>query len=576
MESMLVIIRLSLCLLALFPISSGSGINVWPKPRTFSWPNPRATLLSPAFTIAAPNHTFLSSAVERYLRLVHTEHHFPLVNPSFNLTPSNLPPLRTLSIVISDLRAPLQHGVDESYSLSIPTSGPAKLTANTAWGAMRGLETFSQLVWSDPSVVAVGVYVWDAPLFGHRGVMLDTSRNYYPVKDILRTIGAMSANKLNVFHWHITDSHSFPLVLPSEPDLAAKGSYGPDMQYSPNDIKTIVQFGLEHGVRVLPEIDSPGHTGSWAEAYPEIVACANMFWWPAGSEWADRLASEPGTGHLNPLNPKTYQVLKNVIHDVAALFPEPFFHSGADEIIPGCWKADPAIQSFLSNGGTLSQLLEIFVNSTLPYIRSLNRTVVYWEDVLLDENIKVPTTVLPKEHTILQTWNNGPNNTKRIVSSGYKTIVSSSDFYYLDCGHGSFLGNDSQYDQQGAGANSGNGGSWCGPFKTWQTIYNYDITYGLSKEEAKLVLGGEVALWSEQADPTVLDARIWPRTSAMAETLWSGNRDKMGMKRYAGATDRLNEWRYRMVRRGVEAEPLQPLWCVRNPGMCNTVQALAS
>ncbi|KAF5470890.1 hypothetical protein F2P56_011377 [Juglans regia] len=569
MESMLVIIRLALCLLALFQLSSGSGVNVWPKPRTFSWPNPQATLLSPAFTIAAPNHTFLSSAVERYLRLVHTEHHFPLVNPSVNLTPSNLPPLRTLSIVVSDLKAPLQHGVDESYSLSIPTSGPAKLTANTAWGAMRGLETFSQLVWGYPSVVAVGVYVWDAPLFGHRGIMLDTSRNYYPVKDILRTIGAMSANKLNVFHWHITDSHSFPLVVPSEPDLAAKGSYGPDMQYSPNDIKTIVQFGLEHGVRVLPEIDSPGHTGSWAEAYPEIVACANMFWWPAGSEWADRLASEPGTGHLNPLNPKTYQVLKNVIHDVAELFPEPFFHAGADEIIPGCWKADPAINFFLSNGGTLSQLLEIFVNSTLPYILSLNRTVVYWEDVLLDDNVKVPTTVLPKEHTILQTWNNGPSNTKRIVSSGYKTIVSSSDFYYLDCGHGDFLGNDSQYI---AGAKSKDGGSWCGPFKTWQTIYNYDITYGLSKEEAKLVLGGEVALWSEQADRTVLDARIWPRASAMAETLWSGNRDEMGMRRYAGATDRLNEWRYRMVQRGVKAEPLQPLWCVRNPGMCNTVQ----
>ncbi|XP_035545810.1 beta-hexosaminidase 2-like [Juglans regia] len=569
MESMLVIIRLALCLLALFQLSSGSGINVWPKPRTFSWPNPQATLLSPAFAIAAPNHTFLSSAVERYLRLVHTEHHFPLVNPSVNLTPSNLPPLRTLSIVVSDLKAPLQHGVDESYSLSIPTSGPAKLTANTAWGAMRGLETFSQLVWGYPSVVAVGVYVWDAPLFGHRGIMLDTSRNYYPVKDILRTIGAMSANKLNVFHWHITDSHSFPLVVPSEPDLAAKGSYGPDMQYSPNDIKTIVQFGLEHGVRVLPEIDSPGHTGSWAEAYPEIVACANMFWWPAGSEWADRLASEPGTGHLNPLNPKTYQVLKNVIHDVAALFPEPFFHAGADEIIPGCWKADPAINFFLSNGGTLSQLLEIFVNSTLPYILSLNRTVVYWEDVLLDDNVKVPTTVLPREHTILQTWNNGPSNTKRIVSSGYKTIVSSSDFYYLDCGHGEFLGNDSQYI---AGAKSKDGGSWCGPFKTWQTIYNYDITYGLSKEEAKLVLGGEVALWSEQADRTVLDARIWPRASAMAETLWSGNRDEMGMRSYAGATDRLNEWRYRMVQRGVKAEPLQPLWCVRNPGMCNTVQ----
>lgn len=88
--------------------------------------------------------------------------------------------------------------------------------------------------------------------------MLDTSRNYYGVEDILRTIGAMSANKLNVFHWHITDSHSFPLLLPSEPDLAGKGSYGPQMQYSPEDVKKIVEFGLEHGVRVLPEIDSPG------------------------------------------------------------------------------------------------------------------------------------------------------------------------------------------------------------------------------------------------------------------------------------------------------------------------------
>ena len=163
---------------------------------------------------------------------------------------------------------------------------------------------------------------------------------------------------------------------------------------------------------------------------------------------------------------------------------------------------------------------------------------------------------------------------REIVSSGYRVIVSSSDFYYLDCGQGDFLGNDSQYDQQ-TSDNSGNGESWCGPFKTWQTIYNYDIKYGLSEEEAKLVLGGEVALWSEQADPAVLDARIWPRTSAMAETLWSGNQDETGKKRPAEATNRLNEWRYRMVRRGIGAEPIQPLWCIRNPGMCNTVQPFA-
>ncbi|KAL4601350.1 hypothetical protein ACB092_11G266700 [Castanea dentata] len=508
----ILIISIGLAVLS-FPISAvESSIQVWPKPRTFSWPQPQATLLSSTFTISAPNqtHIHLSSAIKRYLNLIQTENHIPLVPPILNFTTST-PPLQTLLVFVSDLTAPLHHNVNESYTLTIPTRGPANLTAETVWGAMRGLETFSQLVWGDPLRVAVGLYIWDAPLFGHRGVMLDTSRNYYPVEDILRTIGAVSVNKMN-------------------PDLAAKGSYGPDML-------------------IIPEIDSPAHTGSWAEAYPDIVTCANMFWWPAG-------------------------ILKRVISDVATLFPEPFYHAGADEIVPGCWKADPAIPSFLSNGGTLSQLLEIFVNSTFPYIVSLNRTVVYWEDVILDGNIKVPTTALPPEHTILQTWNNGHENTKKIVSSGYQVIVSSSDFYYLDCGHSDFLGNDSQYDQQ-TSDNSGNGGSWCGPFKTWQTIYNYDITYGLSEEEANLVLGGEVALWSEQADPAVLDARIWPRTSAMAETLWSGNRDETGKKRYAEATDRLNEWRCRMVRRGIGAEPIQPLWCIRNPGMCNTVQPFA-
>ncbi|KAK2422057.1 beta-hexosaminidase [Trifolium repens] len=556
--------------------TTATTINVWPKPRNLTWTPPhQTTLLSPTFTITTTTtshqNNHLTAAINRYTNLIKTEHHRPLIPPTTNLS-LNLPPLQLLTVTVTDPNGELTHGTDESYTLTVTTPN-ATLTAVTAFGAIRGLETFSQLAWGNPTRVAVDVRVRDAPLYGYRGVMLDTSRNYYPVKDLLRTIEAMSMNKLNVFHWHITDSHSFPLVVPSEPLLAEKGAYDVNMVYTVDDVRKIVEFGLDRGVRVLPEIDSPGHTGSWALAYPDIVTCANMFWWPAESDWPDRLAAEPGTGHLNPLNPKTYQVLKNVIRDVTTMFPEQFYHSGADEVIPGCWKTDPTIQKFLSNGGTLSQVLETFINNTLPYIVSLNRTVVYWEDVLLDDTVHVPSTILPKEHVILQTWNNGHNNTKRIVSNGYRAIVSSSNFYYLDCGHGDFTGNNSAYDNQ-TGNDVNNGGSWCGPFKTWQTIYNYDITYGLTEDEAKLVLGGEVSLWSEQADETVLDSRIWPRTSAMAESLWSGNRDEKGTKRYAEATDRLNEWRSRMVSRGIRAEPIQPLWCIRNPGMCNTVHPI--
>ncbi|KAL8555547.1 hypothetical protein ACS0TY_003380 [Phlomoides rotata] len=546
----------------------GYPINVWPKPTTVQWAHPHAIPLSPNFTISTPAHAYLTPAVHRYLHQILTEHHRPIIAPLLNLTSS--PPLEILSITISDIAAPLAHGVDESYTLEIPSTGAAAvLTAGTPWGAMRGLETFSQLVYSKPpSVVACGLHISDEPLFKHRGVLLDTSRNFYELKDLLRLIRAISMNKLNVFHWHITDSQSFPLVVPSEPELAAKGAYGEEMKYTAADVKKVVEYGMEHGVRVVPEIDMPAHTGSWGEAYPEIVTCANKFWWPSDIEL---LANEPGTGQLNPLNPKTYQVVKNVIHDVVSMFPDHLFHAGADEINPNCWKLDDSIQTFLSGNSTLSHILEIFINTSLPYILSHNRTVIYWEDVLLDENVRASPFSLPRENVILQSWNNGPNNTKQIVEFGYRVIVSSADYYYLDCGHGGFLGNDSRYDQP-PGMDSGNGGSWCAPFKTWQTIYNYEITYGLSEVEAELVMGGEVALWSEQADGTVMDGRIWPRASAMGEALWSGNRDETGKKRYAEATDRLNEWRYKMVSRGIGAEPIQPLWCVKNPGMCNTVQ----
>lgn len=307
---------------------------------------------------------------------------------------------------------------------------------------------------------------------------------------------------------------------------------------------------------------SSGHTGSWAAAHPDVVTCANMFWLPGGPDsWSTRLASEPGTGQLNPLHPKTYHLLHDIYSDLASLFPDRFLHAGADEIAPSCWSTDPTIRSFLTAGNTPSTLLSTFINTTHPLITSLNRTAVYWEDVLLDPDVKVPSSVLPPSTTILQTWNNGPNNTKLIVSAGYRVIVSSSEFYYLDCGHGDFVGNDSS-----------GGESWCGPFKTWQRIYDYDILEGIEGEEARLVLGGEVALWTEQADGEVLDQRVWPRAAAMAEALWSGNRDESGKKRYAEATDRLNGWRERMVGRGIKAEPIQPLWCQKNPGMCNLVQ----
>ncbi|KAL0911443.1 hypothetical protein M5K25_019585 [Dendrobium thyrsiflorum] len=540
-------------------------LPLWPLPTHVSYPNPISIPISPSFHILTPNlhpGRHLLSAINRYTNLILSEHFIPFVPPSIPLSPSS--PLLSLSLSIRHPSSPLLPSTNESYTLSISsTSGLASVSADTPWGAIRGLETFSQLAWGNPPVIAANIFIADQPIFEHRGLMLDTSRSYFPVRDLKRLIGAMAANKMNVFHWHITDAQSFPIELPSEPELAEKGAYGPEMRYSVEDVRDLVEFALDHGVRIVPEIDSPGHAGSWAGAHPDIITCANMFWLPDGPDnWSTRLASEPGTGQLNPLHPKTYRVLHHIFSDLASLFPDPFLHAGADEIAPSCWSTDPTIRSYLAAGKTLSSLLSTFINSSHPLITSLNRTAIYWEDVLLNAEVHVPGSLLPPSTTILQTWNNGPNNTKLIVSAGYRAIVSSSDFYYLDCGHGDFPGNDSS-----------GGVSWCGPFKTWQMIYDYDILDGIEEEEeARLVLGGEVALWTEQADGEVLDGRVWPRAAAMAEALWSGNRDETGRKRYAEATDRLNAWRERMVWRGIKAEPIQPLWCRKNPGMCNLVK----
>ena len=240
--------------------ASITSINVWPKPRHLTWSPPyQTTLLSSSFTIFTTtihHHKHLSAAICHYHSLLKSEHHHPLVPLGINIS-KDLPPLQSLSIEVVDPHAGLVNGVNESYTLSILPSH-ATLTAETVWGAMRGLETFSQLAWDNPTQIAVGVQVWDFPLFVHRGLMVDTARNYYPMKDLLRTVEAMSMNKLNVLHLHLTDAESFPLVLPSEPRLAEKGAYAPHMVYTPQDVKTLVEFGLDHGVRVIPEIDTPG------------------------------------------------------------------------------------------------------------------------------------------------------------------------------------------------------------------------------------------------------------------------------------------------------------------------------
>ncbi|KAJ7562242.1 hypothetical protein O6H91_03G060500 [Diphasiastrum complanatum] len=576
--------------------STNADVFLWPIPQSISWGTGPPIIISSNLNISSPRQMDLNRAVVYYRQLILSEKWLP-VQASAN--PTSLPSteaatnysLNLLQIKVEDISADLQYGVNESYSLIVPDQGgTATLETVTIWGAIRGLETFSQLIRvpsgksEGESIIEHGVSIHDEPKFAHRGLLLDTSRNFYPVKVILRTIRALGHNKMNVFHWHITDSQSFPLSLASEPLLAAKGSYGERYIYSQKDVAKIVRYGRSFGVRIVPEIDTPGHTASWGVAYPEIVVCNNQFWVPPGVAWVDRFANEPGPGQLNPLNPKTYEVYKNVVDDLANMFPDTFFHAGGDEIKAGCWKNSTDIQKFLQENHTLDEALTRFINTTRSFLTSHNKTTVYWADVITSTVAKVDPSLLPPSSTILQNWDAGSEGTKSLVQKGYPVIASDVDWFYLDCGFGNWMTNNTNLDQdfnddpgntfnwapQGRGA--GTGGSWCAPYKSWSRIYDHDITANMTSEEAKLVIGAEVSLWGEQADGAVVDSRLWPRTAALGESMWSGNRDAEGRKRSGEANDRMNDWRFRLLGRGIAAEPLQPLWCLKNPHQCDFVQ----
>ncbi|CAG8658019.1 3455_t:CDS:2, partial [Paraglomus brasilianum] len=544
-------------------------------------------------TFLKQQNPILEEAVERTLNLVWSEQWKPRVivqseSPNYPPFPINLTKrtdnanvdnirlLTAIRIDVKDFSVQLQHGVDESYTLDIFSDRIGTITSKTVWGALHALQTLNQIVVSDGNgglMIEKTVHIEDAPLYPHRGLLLDTARNFYPVSDLLKTIDALAWSKMNVFHWHLVDSQSWPLQLRSYPQMTGD-AYSNNEIYSQSDVRRVIDYGRLRGVRILPEFDMPGHArAGYQQINPEIVACGDSWW--SNDDWPYHTAVEPPPGQLDIINQETYKVVNNIISEVTSMFPEKLFHAGFDELSQNCYNYSKYVSEWFKENpnATYPDLAQYFLDRVYPIIKATNKRIVMWEDVLLSPDF--PAKDVPKD-VILQSWNEGVNNTKKIAAAGYDVIVSSADFLYLDCGFGGWVSNDPRYNQNlknGATIGEfnwgGTGGSWCAPYKTWQRIYDYDIDYTLTDNEKKHVLGAEAALWSEQSDGVVLDSKVWPRTAALAELLWSGNKDASGRKRYREMAQRINEYRERLVARGVGAAPLQSKWCYKNPHACD-------
>lgn len=387
---------------------------------------------------------------------------------------------------------------DESYQLTIQ-SNTISINASSDLGAMHALETLLQLLQNNAtSFYFPNVTITDMPRFTWRGLMIDAARHFQPVDVIKRNLDAMAAMKMNVFHWHLVDDQGWRIEMKKHKVLTDKASDG--LFYTQEEIKGIVKYAADRGILVVPEIDVPGHASAILTAFPEIgskVVTINK-----GSSETTQKASglvtyslERNAGiftpTLDPSNPRTYQLLSEIFDEVCPLFPGKYFHIGGDENEGKDWDANPKIQEFMKKNKLVNnhELQTYFTMQLIPMLKKHQKELMGWEEIM--------TKNMSKE-AIIHSWK-GPNegvaaggSLIAAATNGYKTVLSNG--FYLDL----VQGVESHYLNDPMPKN-----------------------ISLSSEEKDRILGGEATMWSELVTPETIDSRIWPRTAAIAERLWS-------------------------------------------------------
>jgi len=382
----------------------------------------------------------------------------------------------TLMIQCDHASKPVQElGEDESYHLQI-TPEHALLSAQNPLGVLRGLETFRQLVVSTRrGLEAPAVDIQDHPRFPWRGLHLDVSRHWMPMEVVKRNLDGMAAVKLNVFHWHLSDDQGFRVESKRFPKLPQLGSDG--LYYTQEQVREVIAYARDRGIRVVPEFDIPGHTTSWLAGYPQLASAPGPY--QIERQWGVFDAT------MDPTRESTYQFLDAFIGEMAALFPDPFFHIGGDEVTGKQWKGSVSIRAFMRKNRlkSIDDLQAYFNRRLQKVVAKYGKRMEGWDEILDPD--------LPKD-IVIQSWR-GQKALAEAARHGFSGILSAG--YYLD------------------------------HMEPASTLYSVDPLEGdaasLTEEEKARILGGEIAMWGEFVSPENVDSRIWPRTAAVAERLWS-------------------------------------------------------
>ena len=386
------------------------------------------------------------------------------------------PATATLTIKTTAASAPVQQlGEDESYHLAVTPAG-AEITAPNPLGALHGLQTFLQLVHTTPQgFAAPAVTIDDAPRFAWRGLMIDSGRHFQPVPVIERNLDGMEAVKLNVFHWHLSEDQGFRIESKTFPLLHQKGSNG--LYYTQDEVRHVIEYAHQRGIRVVPEFDMPCHTTSWFAGYPDLASGIGPY--AIQTRWG---IFDPA---MDPTRESTFQFLDKFIGEMTALFPDAYFHVGGDECDGKEWDANARIQAYIKDHNLKDNagLQAYFTGRVQKLVTAHHKITVGWDEVLQ------PST--PRD-VVIQSWR-GPKGLADAARQGNRVLLSNG--YYIDL-------NQPASDHYLVDPLGGDAAT-------------------LTPEQQALVLGGEATMWSEFVTPEIIDSRIWPRTAAIAERFWS-------------------------------------------------------
>ncbi|HJT26228.1 MAG TPA: family 20 glycosylhydrolase [Pyrinomonadaceae bacterium] len=445
--------------------------NLMPVPASITFHNERLAVDS-NFRIATRGHSDarLEAAIWRFMKRLEGR-------TVLTLSPTLAPDDQTTPLIVQTA-GPGKNipglGEDESYRIDI-TRRQAILSAPTVIGAIRGLETVLQLLDADRNGYFLpGVQIDDRPRFPWRGLMIDVARHFQTMEVLKRNLDGMAAMKMNVFHWHLSEDQGFRVESKKFPKLHQLGSDG--NYFTQEQVKEIIAYARDRGIRVVPEFDIPGHSTSWLVGYPELGSAPGPY----------TIERRPGIFEpaLDPTREEVYKFLDTFLGEMAALFPDDYLHIGGDENEGKQWDRNPAIQAYMKKNGIKdNHALQAYFNTRLlKILQKHKKKMIGWDEILQPG--------LPND-VVIHSWR-GTAALAEAARKGYDGILSNG--YYID-----LIQPASQHYVPD-------------PLPADST---------LTPEEAKHVLGGEATMWAEWVTPETIDSRIWPRTAAIAERLWS-------------------------------------------------------